>query len=156
MKRAFLFILFTGISAAGFTQRLIYGNSVSFLNPVHDLGKLYGSGYAFKANLELRTAGPLSVSAEIGWNKWSSDQYDGVAIGDAVAIDIMGGLRLNLIGPLYTEGRAGYYFGDFDKFTLIPAAGLRLRRFDVNIGYQLLNNLHFFDTRVGIFWGRSR
>lgn len=156
MKKTSLITVLILISLAGFAQRRIFGNSISFLNPVQDFGRFYSSGHGIKANFEFGTAGPLSVTGELGWNKWSASPFDGSNVSDVEAFDVMAGVRLNLIGPLYAEGRTGYYFGDFDKFTFIPAAGLRIRRFDLNVGYQLLNNIRFIDTRIGMFWGGRR
>lgn len=120
------------------------------------MGISYESGLGFNANLEYSVPGVLAFVGEIGWSQWQPQEIHGGNRRRADVFDIVAGVKVNVIGPLYVEGRAGYYFGDFDKFVLIPAAGLRLRRFDFNIGYQTVSELQFIDTRIGILWARSR
>ncbi|HEY4652915.1 MAG TPA: hypothetical protein VIH22_00305 [Cyclobacteriaceae bacterium] len=156
MKIGCLFLALFLISTTGFSQRLLFGNSVSFLNPIQDMGRYYQSGFGLKVNMEYEIPGTLAFVGEVGWNRWPSKNFDGATIHAAEAVDVLAGLKVNVIGPLYAEGRTGYYFGGLDKFVLIPAAGLRIRRFDVNIGYQMLNEIKFVDTRIGLYWGRGK
>lgn len=149
---AFLFF----IAATAYAQRLHVGSSVAFMNPVKAMGKTFERGFGINANLEYDVPGTLAFVGEAGWSRWKRRALDGMNSSDREAVHVTGGLKVNVIGPLYAEGRAGYYFGNFDRFIFIPAAGLRLKRFDVNIGYQLLNDMQYVDTRVGIFWARSR
>ncbi|MFO7257001.1 MAG: hypothetical protein DIU61_004860 [Bacteroidota bacterium] len=144
------------IATTGYSQRLHIGSSIGIMNPVKDLGRAYERGFRINANIEYDVPGILAFVGEAGWGHWNIRPMDGRNLSDTDAIHIVGGLKVNVIGPLYAEGRTGYYFGDFDRFIFIPAAGLRIRRFDVNIGYQLLNDIQYVDTRVGIFWARSR
>lgn len=157
MKNAFLIVsLVCVVSTTAFSQQLRIGSSVSFMNPIKELGKSYERGFGINANLEYDIPGTLAFVGEGGWSRWQAQDLDGMNIGAADAIHLVAGVKLNVIGPLYAEGRAGYYFGDFDRFVFIPAAGLRLRRFDVNIGYQTIHGLQFIDTRIGMFWARGK
>ncbi len=156
MKKIFLFAVLSILSTAAFSQRWHFGNSVSFMNPIKDLGKAYERGLGFNANVEYSVPGVLAFVGEIGWSQWQPQDTDGSSRTTADAFDAVAGIKVNVIGPLYAEARAGYYFGDFDRFVFIPAAGLRLRRFDFNIGYQMVNELQFVDTRIGILWARTR
>jgi hypothetical protein len=144
-------VFFTQTSVA---QSIVYGTSFSFLNPVKDFEKTHTNGYGIKFNAELEVPGPLSFTAEIGWNKWMGDNLDGVSQHDYEAWDAVGGFKLNLFGPLYAGARAGFYFGEqFDQFVFIPSAGLSIRRFDFNLGYQVLYDRQFVDARIGFLWG---
>lgn len=156
MRKIFLLAALSILSTAAFSQRLHFGNSVSFMNPIKDLGKSYQRGLGFNANVEYSVPGVLAFVGEIGWSQWQPRGADGSNRKRADVFDVVAGVKVNVIGPLYAEGRAGYYFGDFDRFVFIPAAGLRLRRFDFNIGYQMINELQFIDTRIGILWARTR
>jgi len=134
------------------SQKVIFGNSFSYLNPSRGFEKSHNEGFGIKLNAELEITGPLSLTAECGWNKWSGGEG-----GAAEAWSAVGGLKLNLFGPLYAEGRAGYYFGEqFSQFVFIPSAGLSIRRFDFNLGYQMLYDHQFVDARVGFLWGGRR
>lgn len=155
MIRAGIIAFLLLAAATAYPQRLHIGNSVGFMNPVKALGQAYERGFRINANIEYSIPGTLAFVGEAGWGRWKTRALDGINAHDTDAVHVTGGLKLNVIGPLYAEGRAGYYFGDFDRFIFIPAAGLRLRRFDVNIGYQLLNNIQYVDTRIGIFWART-
>lgn len=156
MKKIFLLAALSIVATAAFSQRLHFGNSVSFMNPIKDLGKSYQRGLGFNANIEYTLPGVLAFVGEVGWSQWQPRDADGLNNATADIFDVVAGIKVNVIGPLYAEGRAGYYFGDFDRFVIIPAAGLRLRRFDFNIGYQMVNELQFVDTRIGILWARTR
>ena len=156
ITKGFILIVLSMISTAAMSQRFHFGNSISFMNPIKDLGKAYQRGFGVNANLEYSVPGTLAFVGEAGWSRWEAQDQDGGSRGPAQVLHAVAGLKLNIIGPLYVEGRAGYYFGDFDRFVFIPAAGLRLRRFDVNIGYQVIDELQFVTTRIGILWARGR
>lgn len=144
-----LFLFFFGYTSHAVSQTFTFGNSFSYLNPSKGFEKSHNEGFGIKINGELELTGPLSMTAECGWNKWSGGEG-----GDAEAWSAVGGLKLNLFGPLYTEGRAGIYFGEqFSQFVFIPSAGLNIRRFDFNLGYQMLEDHQFVDVRVGFLWG---
>lgn len=156
ITRGFILVAFIMLSTTAISQRFHFGNSISFMNPIKDLGRAYQRGFGINANFEYDIPGTLAFVGETGWSRWEAQDLDGSSRGPAQVIHAVAGIKLNIIGPLYAEGRTGYYFGDFDRFVFIPAAGLRLRRFDVNIGYQVVNELQFIDTRIGILWARSR
>jgi len=147
-----LLLLFAINASKAFSQRIIFGNSFSYLNPSKDFEKNNNEGFGIKVNGEIELTGPLALTAECGYNKWSGGEA-----GDAEAWSAVGGLKLNLFGPLYTEGRAGFYFGEqFSQFVFIPSFGLSIRRFDFNLGYQMLYDHQFVDARVGFLWGGRR
>jgi hypothetical protein len=152
LQGAFCMLLLACLQPSNvFSQRLIFGNSFSYLNPSKDFEIYNNEGFGIKINAELEVTGPLSLTGELGWNRWSGGEQ-GVEAWSAV-----GGLKLNLFGPLYTEGRAGYYFGNqFSQFVFIPSFGLNIRRFDFNLGYQMLYDHKFVDARVGFLWGGRR
>ena len=136
------------------TRRIVYGNSFSFLNPVKEFEKTHTNGYGLKFNVDFEVPGPLTFTAELGWNKWMGDNLDGADQHDTEAWSAVGGFKLNLFGPLYAGARAGYYFGEhFNDFAFIPSAGLSIRRFDFNLGYQVLYDRKFVDARIGFLWG---
>ncbi|HEX5170657.1 MAG TPA: hypothetical protein VFW11_15900 [Cyclobacteriaceae bacterium] len=150
-KILFLFLLM-GSTQAAMAQHVVFGNSFSYLNPSKSFEKSHNEGFAIKVNAELELTGPLSLTGECGWNKWTGGEG-----GDSEAWNAVAGLKLNLFGPLYAEGRAGYYFGEqFSQFVFIPSAGLSIRRFDFNLGYQMLYDHQFVDARVGFLWGGHR
>src|SRR5690606_15460997 len=156
ITKGFILIVLSMISTAAMSQRFHFGNSISFMNPIKDLGKGYQRGFGVNGNLAYSVPDTLAFVGEAGWRRWEAQDQDCGSRGPAQVLHAVAGLKLNIIGPLYVEGRAGYYFGDFDRFVFIPAAGLRLRRFDVNIGYQVIDELQFVTTRIGILWARGR
>lgn len=152
LLKLLLLLLLASVAPQAISQQLLFGNSFSYLNPSKSFEKSHNEGFAIKVNGELELTGPLSLTAECGWNKWSGGEG-----GDAEAWSAVGGLKLNLFGPLYTEGRAGIYFGEqFSQFVFIPSAGLNIRRFDFNLGYQMLEDHQFVDVRVGFLWGGGK
>jgi hypothetical protein len=150
--KVFLLLVFVAFSHIALSQRFMFGNSFSYLNPSRGFEKTHNEGFGIKINGELELTGPLSLTGECGWNKWTGGEGGNLEAWNAVA-----GLKLNLFGPLYAEGRAGYYFGEqFSQFVFIPSFGLTIRRFDFNLGYQMLEDHQFADARVGFLWGGRR
>jgi hypothetical protein len=153
-KIVFLLSVLTCLAQTSVAQRIVYGNSFTFLNPVKEFEKTHTNGYGIKFNAELEVPGPLSFTAEVGWNKWMGDNLDGADQHDLEAWSAVGGFKLNLFGALYAGARAGYYFGEhYNDFAFIPSAGLSIRRFDFNVGYQVLYDRKFVDARIGFLWG---
>ena len=52
---------------------------------------------------------------------------------------------------IYLEARTGYYFGDVKEFVIVPAAGIRIGKLDLNVGYQLTEDFNFINFRLGYF-----
>lgn len=148
-----LWISFVTLTA-GYAQSLNFGNSVSVLVPTGDFGDVYKGGFGVNANLEAKLS-KLAVVGEFGYSAFTGDDLVGSETEDVSAWDLLAGIKLSLIGPLYIEGRTGYYFGDFDEFVVIPAVGLRFKKFDVNAGYQAAGDVNFLNFRVGYLWGGS-
>ncbi|WP_422359737.1 hypothetical protein [Reichenbachiella sp.] len=135
-------------------QKLNYGNSVSVLVPTGDFGDVYKGGFGVNANFEAKLS-KIAVVGQFGYSMFTGDDLDGSELEDATAWDLLAGIKLSLLGPLYLETRTGYYFGDFDEFVVIPAVGARIKKFDFNAGYQLSGDVNFLSFRVGYLWGGS-
>lgn len=155
--KIFLLLVLSFFTQTSVAQGIVYGNSFSFLNPVKEFEKTHTNGYGIKFNVDFEVSGPLTFTAEVGWNKWMGDNLDGADQHDTEAWSAVGGFKLNLFGPLYAGARAGYYFGEhFNDFAFIPSAGLSIRRFDFNLGYQVLYDRKFVDARIGFLWGGKK
>ncbi|WP_420583354.1 hypothetical protein [Reichenbachiella sp.] len=148
-------LLISGLSISNVSaQKLNYGNSVSILVPTGNFGDLYKGGFGVNANFEAKLS-KIAIIGEFGYSMFTGNDLDGSALEDLTAWDLLAGIKLNLLGPLYIEGRTGYYFGDFDEFVLIPAVGARFKKFDLNVGYQAAGDVNFMNFRVGYLWGGS-
>lgn len=154
-KVLFITLLFIGsIVSTASAQSLTYGNSFSVLVPTGDFGKLYYGGYGLNGNLEAKLS-KIAIVGEFGYSSFMGDDLDGSDLEDVTAWNLVAGVKLSLLGPLYIEARTGYYFGDIDEFVLIPAAGARFKKFDLNVCYQAAGDVNFLNFRVGYLWGGS-
>ena len=95
--------------------------------------------------------GQLGVTGEFAWNRWTANGDYGMDISDANAYNLLVGGKLGL-SFFYLEMRLGQYFGDFEEFIVIPAAGIRLGKLDLNVGYQLSSDLNYANFRLGYYW----
>ncbi|MEP3389994.1 MAG: hypothetical protein ABJO02_17515 [Reichenbachiella sp.] len=147
-------LLLGSIISSASAQSINYGNSLSVLIPTGDFGDLYKGGYGINANFETKLS-KIAIVGEFGYASFTGDDLDGSELKNITAWDLLAGLKVSLLGPLYIEGRMGYYFGDFDEFVLIPAVGARFKKFDLNVGYQAAGDVNFMNFRVGYLWGGS-
>ena len=149
MKQFFLITLFLLISHSAFSQLLI-GNSASFLSGFGDHGDMYDNGFGLGVNADLKIMGQLGLTGEFAWNRWSPSSNSS-NLSDINTYNLLAGGKIGL-SFLYLELRMGYYFGDIEEFAVIPAAGLRLGKLDLNAGYQLSSDFNFFNFRLAYFW----
>jgi len=135
LNNLFLIIVALSISHSGFSQRILAGNSVSYLNGSGNFGEMYDAGFGISFNTELKIVGQFAVTGEFGWNHWKGNSdFPGSKISDTNVFDLLIGGKIGL-WLIYLEARTGYYFGGVNEFVVIPAVGLRLGKFDLNLGY---------------------
>ncbi|WP_109833267.1 hypothetical protein [Reichenbachiella versicolor] len=60
--------------------------------------------------------------------------------------------RFGIPGPVYVGARLGYLFTDDDQsdseLILLPEVGASLGKIDVNLDYQVLNDINYMNLRV--------
>ena len=152
MKYLFLTAFIFCLQHQAFSQKLLAGNSISYLKAAGDFGDSYHTGFGVNFNGELNLFGQLGITGELGWNHWNADNNNpGPELPNADAFDLLIGGKIGL-SFMYLELRAGYLFGDLEEFIIIPAAGLRLGKFDLNVGYQMVSDLNYLSFRLGYFW----
>ena len=150
MRPLLVFLIMLGSIGPAYSQLLI-GNSASFLSTAGDHADKYDAGFGVGFNAELKLFGQLAVTGEFAWNRWTANgDYPG-DLSDANSYNLLVGGKLGLY-PLYLETRVGRYLGDFEEFAVIPAAGLRLGKLDLNAGYQISSGFNFFNFRLTYYW----
>ena len=149
-KKVSLVAIFILLSHSAFSQ-FLFGNSASFLAGTGDFGERYDAGFGVGFNGELKLIGQLGITGEFAWNRWTANGDNTMDIDDANAYNLLVGGKLGL-SIIYLEMRVGQYFGDFDEFVVMPAAGVRLGKLDLNAGYQFSGDLNFFNFRMAYFW----
>src|SRR5690606_42145194 len=77
ITKGFILIVLSMSSAAAMSQRFHFGNSISFMNPIKDLGRAYQRGFGINANLEYDVPGTLAFVGEAGWSRWEVQQDAG-------------------------------------------------------------------------------
>ncbi len=95
--------------------------------------------------------GQLGLTGEFAWNRWTANSDYGSDLSDANTYNLLAGGKIGF-SIIYLELRMGYYFGDIEEFAVIPAAGLRLGKLDLNAGYQLSSGFNFLNFRLAYFW----
>ncbi len=143
----FLFPLFLDAQSIG-------GFSLAIILPSGEFSDTHAAGVGFYGNFEHQFTEKFAFVAETGGASWTAldEETNEYVEQDINTISVMAGANYKFLGPLYAEGRAGYYFRDLNKFALIPAVGLRLGRFDVNLGANVIDPYPFLNLRVGFFW----
>ncbi len=152
MEKSLLIAIALLISYSGFSQRILAGNSISYLAGAGNFGEAYDTGFGINFNAEIKIIGQLGLTGEFGWNRWSGNSdFPGPEMSDINVYDLLVGGKIGL-WLIYLEARTGYYFGGVEEFVVIPAVGLRLGKLDLNVGYQLAENFNFVNFRLGYFW----
>ena len=155
MKKLFFLIAFSAVmQMSSNAQRFKAGNSVSFYMPVDELEELFDPGYGFDFIADIHIIGGLSATGRFGWFKMHGKSLDGNDIDDLSLWNGAIGAKFRFLRILYIEGRATYLFPDDGDSELgfTPAAGVRLKNFDINLGYHLGDYLNYFEVRLGIYW----
>ena len=132
----------------------IGGLSIAALAPTGDFAESHTAGLGVYGNFEYQFAEKAAFTAELGHAQWAAEDEEGndVVNEDIRTFSAVVGLNYRFLGPLYVEGRTGYYFSDLNEVVLIPALGVRLGKFDLNMGANVLDPHPFLVVRVGFFW----
>lgn len=148
-------LLITLLLPVTLSAQFIGGNSIAVLVPSGDFGETHTVGLGLYGNLEYELSEKSALLFELGWAQWSADDELGNSVvEDLTTWSLLGGINFSILGPLYIEGRGGYYFNDLQEWALIPAIGLRLGKFDLNVGANVLDPVPFWNGRIGFFWAK--
>ncbi|WP_020533435.1 hypothetical protein [Flexithrix dorotheae] len=149
MKKAIILILFSLFCISLNAQKLIIGNGISTLIKAKNSNKPYQkTGFGINTNLEYELSEKLAITGEASWNSWGSR----IVEDPKNSVSLMAGIKVNPMRIIYFEARTGYFFGDLEKYALIPAIGARFNKFDLNAGYQVSGLYNFANIRVTYFW----
>ena len=71
MKYLFLVVFIFCLQHKAFSQKLLAGNSISFLSPSGNFGAGYDGGFGVGFNAELGIIKQLGLTGELGWSHWN-------------------------------------------------------------------------------------
>ena len=140
-------------------KKLISGNSFQVMFPQGSLGDEYDFGWGIYGNIDYNFSKHLAWRFDLGWNSLSGDEKiildeDGneqVVGGNMSVWEFTTGLKAS-ISILYIEARGGYFTG-INEWGVIPAAGLRLGKFDIQGNYKFLGDSNWYGARIAFYWG---
>ena len=66
--------------------------------------------------------------------------------------EFTGGLRAK-VSIFYVEARGGYFTG-LKSWGYVPAAGLRIGKFDIQGNYTIAGDNEWISARVAYYWGK--
>lgn len=169
MKKAkFFFTTFALLAfiAASHAQQnneksFIGGTSLNVMFPQGTLGDTYNHGVGIYGNLDYNFNKHFALRADLGWNDLSGPE---TSYADSTGTihtnhpnmsvwEITGGFKLSA-SIVYVEARGGYFTG-LNEWGFVPAAGLRIGKFDIQASYSFVGDNEWISGRIGFYWAKD-
>jgi hypothetical protein len=126
------------------------GAAFTFAAPTHSLSNTSDFGFGLHVLADKEITNILSLTGAVGWMNFFGKNNLGNRNG--FLLEAGGKAQFSMV---YIAGRFGYAFGDFNHLIFTPAAGLRFKNLDLNIGYQLAGQSKWIPFRVGYFFNTN-
>lgn len=164
MKKLFVIIAVI-FASAGMVQaqevKLIGGNSISFVVPQGKLAETYDFGLGFFGSIDYNLNDNFALRLDLGSVDLSGPETQYTDPNGVVHVnhpertvwELSVGARAKA-SIFYVEGRAGYFFS-FKEVGFVPAAGLRIGKFDLQGNYAIANKDEYFSVRLGYYWAKN-
>ncbi len=134
-------------------------SSFSYNHPFDNMDR-YQYGFGVYSNLDIYLNKHIAFRLDIGWNDFSGPEKEYVDDNNVVHTDhpnmsvweFTGGFRL-MGGPLYLEGRGGYFTG-VNSWGVVPAVGFQVWKLDIQVGYTytFTNQKTWGVARIGYYF----
>lgn len=153
------FVIATQAQAQGETK-LISGNSFNVLLPQGKFADTYDHGFGIYANFEYAFNEHFAARFDLGWNDVSGSETSYIDTIGTVHVnhpnmsvwEFTGGFKAS-ISIFYTEIRGGYFTG-VKNWGFVPAAGIRIGKFDIQANYSFVGDSEWASARIGYYWGK--
>ena len=137
----------------------ITGNSITYSSPIGNMDS-YNYGLGFYANVDYIFNKHITARLDIGWNEFTGSDHKYIdtegnfhSTKPTKSVwEFTAGLRANA-GILYIEGRGGYFTG-IHEWGVVPAVGLRYKKFDLQANFTMANGYHWGGLRLAYYWGK--
>lgn len=141
-------------------KKLIGGNSFNIMIPQGKLADTYDHGFGFFGNFDYNLNKHFALRFDLGWNDVSGEEttivdQDGTVHTNHPNMSVWeftGGLKAG-VSIFYLEGRGGYYTG-IGQWGIVPAAGLRIKKFDIQGSYTFAGEYEWFSARIAYYWAK--
>jgi len=141
-------------------KKLVSGNSFNVMIPQGDLSNTYEHGFGMYANFDYNFNKFLAARFDFGWNDLSGDETSYVDPDGTIHVnhpnmsvwEFTGGLRAK-VSIFYVEARGGYFTG-LKSWGYVPAAGIRIGKFDIQGNYTIAGDNQWASARVAYYWGK--
>jgi len=148
--------LFGQASSDDVTPLRIY-SSVAYMQPVKNMSK-YAYGFGVYSHVDYNFNKHFAARLDIGWNDVSGPEKQFVDQSGTVHVEhpnmsiweFTAGLRA-LIGPVYFEGRGGYFTG-VDSWGYVPAVGIVFWKLDIQANYYFVGEKEWAGIRIGYYF----
>ena len=166
MMRKALFLFFFSIGLVSQAQdsepKLVSGISWGYIIPQENLDVVYDHGFAFIGNFDYRFNKNLIGRFDIGWNDLSGPETQYIDTAGVVhtnhpnrsILEITAGLRA-AYSYFYVEARGGYFTG-INEWGVVPAVGVRIKKFDIQGSYTLTEDHNWATIRASYYFGEGK
>jgi len=139
------------------TSKLLVYSSFSFDQPVQNLDN-YSHGFGVYSNFDYNFNKHFAARLDIGWNDFSGPEKEYIDQSGHVHTDhpnmsiweFTGGLRAKA-GPVYLEGRGGYFTG-VSSWGYVPAVGVVVWKLDIQASYTFAGDKEWAGIRLGYYF----
>ena len=163
MKKLFTLIIVASFALTIHAQeekKLVSGNSFNVMLPQGKMAKTYEHGFGVYANFDYNFSKHFAARLDIGWNDVSGPETTYLDTLGMVHTnhpnmsvwEFTGGFRAS-ISVFYVEIRGGYFTG-VKEWGFVPAAGVRLGKFDIQGNYSFVGESEWAAARISYYWGR--
>jgi hypothetical protein len=141
-------------------KKLMSGNSLNIFIPQGTLAETYDHGYGIYANFDYNLNKYFAVRGDFGWNDVSGPETSYLDTNGVIHTnhpnrsiwEFTAGMKAQ-ISIVYIEARGGY-FSSLNEWGVVPAVGLRIKKFDLQGSYSIVGDYEWASIRIGYYWGK--
>ncbi len=132
--------------------QMIGGNSLIIIAPADPFNEVYAAGVSLNGNLEIPipALNQLRGNIEVGYQSWSLEDDNNTNVEEnSISMGAGGKYFLNRV---FVGTDAVYFFGDLKELTIVPNAGIRIGKFNIEVSASLHDTIPFLSLELGYFW----
>jgi hypothetical protein len=128
------------------------GIALGIISPSNSFQDRYVVGLSLYSNVEIPVANSLFGNIEAGVQNWSRQELTGGGQPNPDNTFSIGGGGKYFLDHFFIEADAVYFFGDFNKFSIIPNTGLRFGKFNIELSISAIDPVNYVGLEIGYFW----
>lgn len=163
IRTFFTLAILTLISTSTYAQeekKFISGNSLNIFLPQGTLAETYDHGFGIYANFDYNLNKYFAVRGDLGWNDVSGPETSYLDSSGVIHTnhpnrsiwEFTAGMKAQ-VSILYLEIRGGYFSG-VNEWGIVPAAGIRIKKIDIQGSYTFAGENNWASVRLGYYWSK--